>query len=80
MITTLVPVTPSTQLGIDTRCPSPGTARVAVIGEIDLSTVDMLRAELLNVLSAVHPHRIEVDPAAASTSRPTATCAHPCPR
>ncbi|WP_433789421.1 STAS domain-containing protein [Actinoplanes sp. CA-252034] len=61
MIATFAPVTPSTQLSIDTRCPSPGTARVAVAGEIDLSTVDMLRAKLLNVLSALHPDRIEVD-------------------
>ena len=61
MITTFAPMTPSTQLRIDTSCPSPGTARLAVIGEIDLSTTDLLRARLLNVLSTLHPHRIEVD-------------------
>ena len=61
MITTFAPMTPSTQLCIDTSCPSPGTARLAVIGEIDLSTTDLLRARLLNVLSALHPQRIEVD-------------------
>jgi anti-anti-sigma factor len=61
MFTTFSPVTPLTQLSIDISCPSPGTARVAVIGEIDLSTADLLRARLLNVSSALHPHRIEVD-------------------
>jgi anti-anti-sigma factor len=61
MIATCTPVTPSTQLSIDNRCPSPGTARVAVTGEIDLSTADLLRARLLNVLSTLHPDRIEVD-------------------
>jgi anti-anti-sigma factor len=61
MIATFTPVTPSTHLSIDTRCPSPGTARVAVTGEIDLSTAGVLRTKLLNVLSALHPHRIEVD-------------------
>jgi len=61
MIATFTPATPSTQLTIDTRCPSPGTARLAVIGEIDRSNADMVRARLLNVLSALHPHRIEVD-------------------
>jgi anti-anti-sigma factor len=61
MFTTLSPVTPSTQLRINTSCPSPGTVRVAVIGEIDLSTTDLLRARLLNVLSALHPDRVEVD-------------------
>ena len=53
--------TTSAQLSIDTSCPSPGTARLAVVGEIDLSTTDMLRARLLNVFTALHPHRIEVD-------------------
>jgi anti-anti-sigma factor len=61
MFTTRSPVTPSTQLRINTNCPSPGTVRVAVIGEIDLSTADLLRARLFNVLSALHPDRVEVD-------------------
>lgn len=61
MYTTFVPVTPSTQLRIDAGCPSPGTTRVAVTGEIDLSTAGMLRARLLSVLSALRPHRIEID-------------------
>jgi anti-anti-sigma factor len=61
MFTTSSPVTPPAQLRIDTSCPSPGTVRIAVIGEIDLSTTDMLRAGLLNALSAQRPLRIEVD-------------------
>jgi len=61
MFTTFSPVLPSAQLSIDTSCPSPGTVRVAVVGEIDLSSSDVLRVKLLNVLSALHPHRIEVD-------------------
>lgn len=61
MYTKLSPMTPSAQLSIDASCPSPGTAVVTVIGEIDLSSCDVLRVRLLNVLSALHPHRIEVD-------------------
>ena len=60
MFTTFAP-TPSAQLRIDTSYPSPGTARVTVLGEIDLSNSDVLRAGLLNVLSALHPRHIEVD-------------------
>jgi len=54
-------VPPPRQLSIDARCPSPGTVRVAVAGEIDLSSCDVLRVRLLTVLSALRPHRIEVD-------------------
>lgn len=61
MFTPFSPVTPSAQLSIDARCPTPGTVQVAVVGEIDLSTCDVLRVRLRNVLSALHPHRIEVD-------------------
>ena len=61
MFTTFSPVTPSAQLRIDTSCSAPGTAVVAVVGEIDLSSCDVLRVRLLNVLSALRPHRIEVD-------------------
>jgi anti-anti-sigma factor len=61
MFTTISPVTSSAQLDIDASCPSPGAVRVAVVGEIDLSTCDVLRVRLHNVLSALHPHHIEVD-------------------
>jgi anti-anti-sigma factor len=49
------------QLSMDTCLSSPGTVRVAVSGEIDLSTADVFRAGLLNVVSAQLPERIEVD-------------------
>ena len=61
MCTTFSPVTPPAQLRIDTSCPSPGTVRVVVAGEIDLSTTELLRAGLLGVLFARLPRRIEVD-------------------
>jgi anti-anti-sigma factor len=61
MFTTISPVTLSARSSIDVRCPSPRTVRVAVVGEIDLSNSDVLRVRLLNVLSALHPDRIEVD-------------------
>jgi anti-anti-sigma factor len=61
MITTVRPATSSAPLGIDVSCPSPGTARLAVAGEIDLSNSDLLHVRLLNVLSMLHPRHIEVD-------------------
>lgn len=48
-------------LYIDTGRVSPGAVRVAVSGAIDPSTAARLRDELLNVLFALHPRRIEVD-------------------
>jgi anti-anti-sigma factor len=61
MAATILSPTPLAQLRIDASCPAPGTVRVAVAGEIDLSTADVLRAELLRALSARLPHRMEVD-------------------
>ncbi|GIE90944.1 STAS domain-containing protein [Actinoplanes regularis] len=61
MLTSLTPVTPSSQLTINPSCSSAGAVRVAVAGEIDLSTTGMLQARLLTVLYTLHPHRIEVD-------------------
>ena len=61
MFTTFSPVIPSAQLRIDTDDVRSGTVRIAVVGEIDLSTSDVLRAGLLEVLSARRPDRIEVD-------------------
>jgi anti-anti-sigma factor len=61
MFTTFPPLTPSAQLSIDTSSVRPGTVGVAVAGEIDLSTADVLHAGLLAVLSAELPERIEVD-------------------
>ncbi|GGN94857.1 hypothetical protein GCM10010112_84580 [Actinoplanes lobatus] len=61
MLTIYSPQTPSAQLRIDTSNVMPGLVRVAVAGEIDLSTSDVLHAGLLAVLSAQLPERIEVD-------------------
>ena len=61
MFTAFSQGTPSVQLRIDTSNTMPGTVRIAVVGEIDLSNSDMLHAGLLAVLSAQRPHRIEVD-------------------
>jgi anti-anti-sigma factor len=61
MFTTFSPATQSAQLNIDASWSSPGIVRVAVLGEIDLSSCDLLRVRLLNVLSALHPQRIEID-------------------
>lgn len=63
---TYSPVTPSEQLGLATSCPAPGTVRVAVAGEIDLSTTGVLHAGLLAALSAQLPERLEVDLAAVT--------------
>jgi anti-anti-sigma factor len=66
MSTTLSPVTPLTQLRVDTTCLSPAFVRVAVTGEIDLATAEMLHDELRTALSAQHPHRVEIDMAGVS--------------
>ena len=52
---------PSIQLDIHPSYPSPGTVRVAVIGEIDLSNSDVLRVRLLDILSTSHLRHIDVD-------------------
>ena len=54
-------VTPPAQLRIKTRCPSPGTAQIAVEGEIDLATTEELQAGVLRVLTTPPPQRIEID-------------------
>ncbi|WP_426514801.1 STAS domain-containing protein [Dactylosporangium sp. McL0621] len=46
---------------IDASCPSPGTVRVAVVGEIDLATAPVLHDALLNALSAQEPELLDVD-------------------
>lgn len=58
---TFLPAPTSAQLRIYTSCPSPGTVWVALSGEIDLSTADVLRTGLLAVLPAQHPGRVEID-------------------
>jgi anti-anti-sigma factor len=61
MSTTLSPVNVLTQLHIDTTYPLPGTARVAVVGEVELATAPMLRDRLLNVLHQQAPAVLDVD-------------------
>ena len=61
MSTTLSPVTTLTQLHIDTSWPSPSTARVAVVGEVDLATAHLLRDRLLGVLREHAPAVLDVD-------------------
>jgi anti-anti-sigma factor len=61
MLTTFSPAIPLTQFRADIECPSPGVARVTVIGEIDLLSAAALRIRLLVVLFALRPRRIEVD-------------------
>ena len=61
MYTTFSPAGPSARLNIDAEFLSPGIVRVAAVGEIDLSNSHVLHVRLLNVLSTLRPHRIEVD-------------------
>jgi len=61
MSTTLSPVNPLTQLHINPTYPLPGTARVAVVGEVDLATAPVLRDRLLTVLHDQAPAVLDVD-------------------
>jgi anti-anti-sigma factor len=61
MSTTRSPVTALTQLHLDTSWPSPSTARVAVVGEVDLATAHLLRDRLLSVLREQAPAVVDVD-------------------
>jgi anti-anti-sigma factor len=57
----LSPGNPPAQLNINTDCPSPGLARLAVNGEVDMATAGRLRDELLHALAALHPRCLEID-------------------
>jgi anti-anti-sigma factor len=59
--TTLSPTTASAQLHIDTSHTSPATARVGVVGEVDLATTPALRERLLHVLRDQRPDLLDVD-------------------
>lgn len=61
MYTTLPPLNPSAQLSLHISKVMPGTVRIAVTGEIDLSNAGVLHAGLLAVLSAQLPERIVID-------------------
>ncbi|MGN9911732.1 STAS domain-containing protein [Phytohabitans sp. LJ34] len=60
-MTTFSPVTALAQLHIDTTYPSAVTARVAVVGEVDLATTPMLRERLLRLLRDRSPDLLDVD-------------------
>jgi anti-anti-sigma factor len=57
MFTTISPAVPPAQPDIDTR----HIVRVSVAGEVDLSSSDVLRVRLFNVLSALRPRHLEID-------------------
>ena len=61
MSTTDSPVAALPQLHLDTSWPSPTTARVAVVGEVDLATTPVLRERLLRVLRDQRPDLLDVD-------------------
>lgn len=55
------PVNTAAHLHIVTSYPSPATARVAVVGEVDLATTPVLRERLLHVLRDQRPDLLDVD-------------------
>jgi anti-anti-sigma factor len=61
MSTKLSSVTAFAQLHVAMSCPSPTTASVAVVGEVDLATAPMLRERLLKVLHDRSPDQLDVD-------------------
>lgn len=66
MATTFSPGTALTQLHLDSRWPSPSMAVVAVDGEVDLATADLLRDRLLGLLHEHGPTVLDVDLARVS--------------
>ena len=60
-MSTLSPVKALTQLHIATSYPSPAAAWVAVSGEVDLATAEVLRDSLLGVLRDEAPTMLGVD-------------------
>jgi anti-anti-sigma factor len=63
----LSPVTAPTALHIVAQnSPSPTTARVRVVGEVDMVTAPMLRERLVRVLHAGRPTALEIDLAAVT--------------
>jgi anti-anti-sigma factor len=61
-MSTTVPSAPAPgHLHLDTSWPAPSTARVAVAGEVDLTTAHLLRDRLLGVLREQTPALLDVD-------------------
>jgi anti-anti-sigma factor len=61
MSPTSSPVAAFAQLHIDTTYPSPTTARVRVVGEVDLATSSVLRGRLLAALTAERLAVLDID-------------------
>ena len=61
MSTTPSPVTALARLHLDVSWPAPSTARVAVVGEVDLATAHVLRDRLLGVLRQQTPAVLDID-------------------
>lgn len=61
MSTKSSPLTALVPLQVAVSCPWPGTARVAVVGEVDLATAAALRERLLSVLRDQSPAVLDVD-------------------
>ncbi|MDX6307167.1 MAG: hypothetical protein QOI06_213 [Nocardioidaceae bacterium] len=55
------PLTSSAPFVMATSCPSPGTVRVTLVGDVDLATTGVLQTDLLDVLVAQLPDRLEID-------------------
>jgi anti-anti-sigma factor len=55
------PLASSARFGMAKSCPSPGTVRVTLVGDVDFATAGLLQTDLLNVLAAQQPDRLEID-------------------
>jgi anti-anti-sigma factor len=61
MTTTPPQVPPPGLLRIEVSFPSPGTARLAVAGELDLATAPVLGMRILTVMAGHYPTDVDVD-------------------
>lgn len=61
MSITFSPMTALTQLRFETSWPAPSTARVAVVGEVDLATAHLLRDRLLDIQRERTPAVLDVN-------------------
>jgi anti-anti-sigma factor len=66
MMTTTMPRAAAVPFRVEVGFPSPGRARVAVTGEVDLATAPTLGMRLLTVMDAHRPVVIDVDLAEVS--------------
>jgi anti-anti-sigma factor len=66
MTTTLPRLAAPVPFRVEVSFPSPGRARTAVTGEVDLATAPMLGMRLLTMMDARHPVVVDVDLAEVS--------------